>query len=492
MKRALYALINQVSLTEAEVTNLTLTDLQLAGSDPSIVVLDDDTGEQRTVSLSDQARNALVTWMLVRPDRPVPLLFPGENDNGFTVDEVKALLADYEPATEATATNSSPISSQTIAEEELPEMGPSGADQESDQPPTPPREPLPPPFKTTPPSFSPEQVTSASRSEDVPPVAEETSPEPDLVEPVWPERRRRRRRRRGGLPVIVVILGLVLCATLVAGGIFMPEQFAPVVDLSGQLARSVGLSEQFDSLTDRDKEQPSATPNPVDQPLVVSDETGTPAEDESEGSSGDVSESSSTSPISTPTPEATATLPPTATPTATSTETPIPDPTATPEPTNTPEPTATPSPEPTATPEPTDTPTPEPSDADASASDLESDEPTATPTPGFKYATPELIAPDPDFIFINGNTIRLQWEAVGELGPNEQYAVRLVYFHGNEVVYKGEQLQETEWTVPLNLYHEADGPEFEYYWYVYVERIRPDGIGVPISPESEHRFFIWD
>jgi len=80
---------------------------------------------------------------------------------------------------------------------------------------------------------------------------------------------------------------------------------------------------------------------------------------------------------------------------------------------------------------------------------------------------------------------------VGELAGNEQYAVRLVYFHNSEVVYRGTQLKETQWTVPFELYHDADGPEFKYTWFVYVEEVQPDGSGKAISPESGHRIFTW-
>ena len=108
------------------------------------------------------------------------------------------------------------------------------------------------------------------------------------------------------------------------------------------------------------------------------------------------------------------------------------------------------------------------------------------------YDAPNLLSPADDFVFIKGNTINLAWESVGDLAIDEQYAVRLVYFHTNEVVYKGEQLSSTTWQVPLDLYHEADGPKFEYFWYVYIERVLADGTAIQISPESETRFFTWD
>ncbi|MFQ5577208.1 MAG: hypothetical protein ACE5G8_09510, partial [Anaerolineae bacterium] len=117
--------------------------------------------------------------------------------------------------------------------------------------------------------------------------------------------------------------------------------------------------------------------------------------------------------------------------------------------------------------------------------------PSPTPTAGFKYPAPTLISPDPDFVFIAGNTIELKWQPVAELAGNEQYAVRVVYFHNAEVVYRGTNLKDTHWTIPLEFYHDADGPEFAHTWYVYIEAVQPDGSSVPVSPESEHRGFVW-
>jgi hypothetical protein len=198
-----------------------------------------------------------------------------------------------------------------------------------------------------------------------------------------------------------------------------------------------------------------------------------------------------TSPLATPTTEPTATEAPTLAPAPTDTAAPE----ATPvppivEPTNTsPPPTDTATAIPTPTPPPTNTPPPPTVTSPPPNPD---DEPPPTATPGFKYAAPRLISPAPDFVFIAGNTIDLQWESVGELAPDEYYAVRLVYFHNTVPTYKGENVQATQWTVPLELYHEADGPEFQHFWYVSVEKGLADGSAIPISPESEQRFFTWD
>jgi hypothetical protein len=195
------------------------------------------------------------------------------------------------------------------------------------------------------------------------------------------------------------------------------------------------------------------------------------------------------SPVETPTPE----LVDTPIPASTDTPTPLPEVADTP----TLEPSETPTVDSIQTPtlEPSETPTPESTATPTSA-------PTNTPVPptptqavpsGFKYSAPRLIAPEQDFRFIQGNTVDLQWEDVpGGLADDERYAVRLVYFHAAEVTYKGADLTETLWTVPFELYHQADGPEFKYAWYVYVERVQADGTGVAVSPESPAQQFSWE
>jgi hypothetical protein len=253
-----------------------------------------------------------------------------------------------------------------------------------------------------------------------------------------------------------VIGGLILLACvglIVVGFIFLPDQIA---QLQGETATPT---------------TPEATEIAVKTPVPAPSPTSTPT-----------TEVVSSSPIETPPAVATDT------PTPAPTDTPLPTPTETPTSVPTtppPPPTDTPTAEPTATPIPTATNTP----ASASAA---TPTPAPTPTTGFRYPAPKLVSPESDFDFIAGNTIDLIWEPVGELAGNEQYAVRVVYFHNAEVVYRGTNLKETQWTVPLQLYHDADGPEFKHTWYVYVEEVQPDGTGIPISPESESRSFTWD
>lgn len=194
-------------------------------------------------------------------------------------------------------------------------------------------------------------------------------------------------------------------------------------------------------------------------------------------------------------PSATATLSPsptgTATPTLTSapsaTFTALPAPTNTQAPTSTPvvivvTATPTPEPSPTATRVPTNTP-------EGGAPP----EPTPTETPGFKYAAPVLVWPE-DGSTVPGVINILQWEPVGPgpLADDEWYAIRLVYRQQGQLVYAGDRVKIAEWRVPDRLYYQADGPDLEYSWYLFVERDNPDGTTTQLSPDSETFIFRWE
>jgi type VI secretion system secreted protein VgrG len=197
----------------------------------------------------------------------------------------------------------------------------------------------------------------------------------------------------------------------------------------------------------------------------------------------------------TATPTATVTSNPTATPTAE--PSPTPSPTAQPEPTEAPTPaeagptptpiiivvTATPTPEPPAT----DTPVP----TDTPVRDEEPSEPTSTPTPTFKYPAPTLLAPEDNSI-VPGIYAVLKWESVGPLADDEWYSIRLVYLQQGEPVYQGGRVKETEWPVPERFFYQADGPALEYRWYIFMDRVNPDGSVTQISPESETYVFRWE
>lgn len=108
-----------------------------------------------------------------------------------------------------------------------------------------------------------------------------------------------------------------------------------------------------------------------------------------------------------------------------------------------------------------------------------------------KYAAPVLVEPQDQFPYIKGNTPVLRWEPVGNLASNEQYAVRIIYRFQNEVIYKGAQVKEPEWTIPLSLFGQVDGPAHGYEWFVVVERLNNDGSATAISPESGRHSFTW-
>jgi hypothetical protein len=102
-----------------------------------------------------------------------------------------------------------------------------------------------------------------------------------------------------------------------------------------------------------------------------------------------------------------------------------------------------------------------------------------------------LTGPEDEIVFNGINEIVLQWEPVGDLDADEQYAVRLVYPFNGQVTYGGANVKENRWVVPLQLYGKIDPPENRYEWFVVVERLNEDGSGTAISPESERWHFVW-
>ncbi|MEM7034851.1 MAG: hypothetical protein AAF629_35245 [Chloroflexota bacterium] len=584
LKQTLYTLIQHKGLTEQEVVNLTIRDVQLAGNEPGIRVLDDTTGQERIVELDDKTQQALVSWMLTRPDRPVTLLFPGDEDGGLSVDTIKSLMADYEPPSSPVppaAETATPQPSKPMAKSGPPpgsrpvrppkqsapgappenltdppdfqrssvmdthispskkkpskktgaappnrrvsqkfvgtkDLGQPPASKPSGRKPTvaqkkietgdsgtsgqkPPASPVPKPAKPQ------SQPTGGASKKGVkpptlkpkpsrPPSPPETGQKTPEVKPAITETNSTK-RRWPLVAVIAVSLFIIGALGIILGSILIPDPLGPLANIPPAVAEQTGLSSQYGQLSESienlvgasDQDTADAVADAA-SPTGTSDTNNAADAEPTETSTLEpptptivptatpavVANQASTSPIATPTEIAIDT--PTPEPTATATQ----QPTATPLPTDTPEPTATDTPTPTPTE--TATLTPEPTEEAA-------DE---TTPPGLIYDAPQLHSPVPDFVFIRGNTIKLDWDSVGELRPDEQYAVRLVYFHTNEVVYKGAQLRDTEWTIPLELYHEADGPEFEYFWYVYIERVLADGTAVQVSPDSETRFFTWD
>lgn len=418
---ALHALIKEAGLTPDEVTDLALGDLHLSDREPHIRVWNAEQGEQRQVLLSSRAREAIVAWMLARPDRPVPLLFPGETDEGYSKAEIEALLAAYAPTNQPDSAPEPPH-----PPEAPPSLDPDGGRLIPSQRPEP---------AIIAPPRGPESVLMTETSA-APPVSDGSASTADTPPPAI----------KRGWSILAPLLALLLCGVLGIGlGAFVfRDRLLTIIPATPTALALLTPETTIETL-------PQAQPSP----------------------------SPTTSATFTPTPSPTAT------------ETPSPSPTAEPSPTNTPTPSPTPSPSasPTFTPEPT--PTAEPTATATPAPQVVAPPPTATPTPGLRYPAPALLEPADDFKFITGNTIELVWEAVGELGADEQYAVRLIFFNAGQPVYRGAQLKDTRWTVPLELFGQADGPEFEYTWYVYIEQTQNDGGAIPVSPESDYRSFIW-
>jgi len=544
INKTLQILVEHNHLTPAEIAQLRLSHLHLAGKNPSISFTPAGQQEPKIVNLDMETHRALVGWLVNRPDSTGDFLFPGEGDEAMSVEAIEGLVQQAASAPPSSPSGSDlpkpvvppeadlppqpveppPSASRPVRPLSRPEMGapppgappmsaaftpPPTAPEEEEpvniplpsaapvppptrppasrpvSPPRPPSGPIsrpePPPSASTPaaaaPSVKPEKAAAppdleatlagAKIKEEAPaaPPAEKpaeqtmTAPakkeaksapippvkkvEPALAAKNKPSMARplqeRSRWSRPLIPGIIVVV--LLCAVCLAGSWYIGQS-----ETGSQFLASLGWSGQ-----------------------------GT---DEAEGTAEATAEAvvfESALPTPTLPPTATSTpLPPTNTPLPTDTATPTPFP-------DTPTPAGTDTPTPTDTPEPTDTPAPE-EEAEA--------EVPPTPTPGLKYPAPEILEPRDGFAFIRGNTIVLRWKPV-ELAPNEQYAVRLVYIYQGQPTYQGANIKESEWTVPLSLFGQIDGPDNRYEWFVVIERLNDDGSGTAVSPESQHRTFTW-
>ena len=545
----------QIGLTPEEIVQLRLADLHLAGKKPNIQFTSGETGESKTVELDMESHRALVNWLVARPDSITDFLFPGPETDSLEVAQLQALIAHVEPSEAQSKSSPAQTSDTARAAPETPQVSrsrPFAPRPLGDEPriigsrpvpPTPPEgrpsrpvgaqpvgrgpgRPMPPrsaPEMGAPPpgvrppksgSFQPPPATMPEGGEEglnisLPTSVPKASPPPPVSSPPAPSGPRQpgspppgSRPSRPTPPVkekpaasgpatgigdkpsrqaspqrktelgssktaaeaaqsqsivsrrmlIPSVVGLVLaCGLLCFGG----GVIAWRSDSGQDLLASVGLGQLAP--------EPEATEESLEQqqPTIV-----------------DVS------PIATPT------LPPTASSTPLPTATLLPTDTVTPIPTDTPLPTDTPIPV-TDTPAPTDTPVSLPTNTLAPPDPEESPTSEATATPAIKYGAPILLGPEEGFEFIRGNTIVLRWQPVGELAPDEQYAVRMSYRYNAETVFQGANIKETEWTVPLSLFGQVDPPENLYEWFVVIERINDDGSGTAISPESDKRKFTW-
>jgi len=543
---ALRALVQRAGLTPDQVSELKLSQVHLATGtlviepdefDPSTPV-----GERPLRVMLDAAmQRALIGWLVVRPDGPNDHLFPGPGTAGLDAATINEVMVAKRPAAPPQAVDSveptAPPRTESKIPETLPEsVPPRPREVEGKARPAPPPPPVAKPGEEPVPldeiellrrrlaesydAWAPAvtaatvrrtvepppgvEVPSSARGREVEPavapqagdeikpvVAPAPGPKEALVAPVEPKPAREPRPA-------------------------MPPPYRPVKPAVTEPARDVdeaapapassrGVADQL-----KDWWKPSEGKVTLNLSfrtlafgglalLLVVCCVGLVAAGGSmlgSGAAGGLLAGATPTGTPTPTPvalSATFTLVPSPTATTTSTLSPPPSatPTPSPAPTNTQAPTSTPlvivvtatltpEPSPTATRVPTNTPEGGPPP-----------EPTATETPGFKYPAPVLVWPE-DGSTVPGVINILQWEPVGPLADDEWYTVRLIYRQQGQAVYAGDRVKVPEWRVPDRLYYQADGPDLEYSWYVFVERDNPDGSATQLSPSSETFVFRWE
>jgi photosystem II stability/assembly factor-like uncharacterized protein len=87
----------------------------------------------------------------------------------------------------------------------------------------------------------------------------------------------------------------------------------------------------------------------------------------------------------------------------------------------------------------------------------------------------------------------LEWSPIAELGPDQAYVVKLQFLRqGQPVDYPRRWLDATSWTVPAEIFQQADPTERAFRWQVAVAQISSDGrIIKELEPASETRTFSW-
>lgn len=122
--------------------------------------------------------------------------------------------------------------------------------------------------------------------------------------------------------------------------------------------------------------------------------------------------------------------------------------------------------------------------------------PTPTPTPLPPYPAPNLLLPADGASFISENdVITLQWAVVGELDPNEAYAVAISDLTSENDLTITEYVNDTSLIVPETLLP-SDGIPHIFRWYVYIARQIDDGEDEdanwePAGNLSTERVFSW-
>ncbi len=171
--KTLQILTQQYQLTPAEIGQIRLSNLHLAGKTPSLNLGDEGGWEDKIINLDLDAHRALVNWLVNRPDSISDYLFPGEGADPISVAAVEQALAAVESAprpgapSEVDGPAAPPPASRPVPPPSRPESGPSPAPDEtmlSFRPVAPPEADGP---DMPPPPLRPE--TTASRLVAIPP-----------------------------------------------------------------------------------------------------------------------------------------------------------------------------------------------------------------------------------------------------------------------------------------------------------------------------------
>ncbi|MFN8455327.1 MAG: hypothetical protein U0401_11785 [Anaerolineae bacterium] len=471
LSKTLRVLVQQHQLTPAELAQIRLSDLHLAGKSPTINFTPAGSHEPKTVQLDLDTHRALVNWLVNRPDAVSDFLFPGSGDEAMSQADLQRLL-EQAGATPAAAEPSPlpfppappeaeeglpplpPTASRPLRPVSRPEMG--APPPASFQPP-----PTPPEAESETPGFMPKTAPplasgpgNPSRPVAVPPAPPEVAPVPLSQAQSAPE---------GVADATMISAKKPEAPEAKQGGTkaAAAAPSKPVAKTAASPAKQASRPVQ-PAMAARAAKSPALTQRPAWARFVVPGGivavlllcgiclaggwytggfgpagdllagwglSGAPAGDNQTATEAATTAAAvAESPLPTPTLPATSTptaLPPTDTPAPTDTST------STPAPTNTPTVLPTDTPESTATPTPTDTPEPEQTEEPEAAA-APTEEPAA---PSTKYPAPELLEPLPNFAYIQGNTIVLKWKPV-DLAPNEHYAVRLVYPYQGQPTYR--------------------------------------------------------
>lgn len=119
-----------------------------------------------------------------------------------------------------------------------------------------------------------------------------------------------------------------------------------------------------------------------------------------------------------------------------------------------------------------------------------------TPTPPPPYPAPNLLLPADGTAFtLSDNSISLQWAAVGTLGTNEGYQIKIEDITNTKVLPLVEVVVDTKFTVPTS-YRPKDESVHIFRWTVSTTRqtgTDKEGqpIYIPAGEESEPRYFSW-